>query len=120
MPQSLKVFAEFGKEREDRVYLTYFNAGLRIYDLADPVRPFEIAHYIPDDPKQRLGMLPKTLVTQSEDVLVDRRGFMYVTDKNHGLHIPRGTVCRLSPLRASVASRPWRSSRPHFPPSRQA
>ncbi len=80
------------EQREERIYLTYFNAGLRIYDLSDPVRPIEIAHYIPDDPKTRLGMLPKTLVTQSEDVLVDRRGFMYVTDKNHGLHILRCTV----------------------------
>ncbi len=80
------------EQREDRIYLTYFNAGLRIYDLADPVRPIEIAHYISADPTERLGMLPKTLVTQSEDVLVDRRGFMYVTDKNHGLHILRCTV----------------------------
>ena len=80
------------EQREDRIYLTYFNAGLRIYDLADPVRPTEIAHYIPADPTERLGMLPKTLVTQSEDVLVDRRGYMYVTDKNHGLHILRCTV----------------------------
>jgi hypothetical protein len=31
-------------------------------------------------------------VAQSEDVLVDRRGFAYVTDKNHGLHILRCTV----------------------------
>jgi hypothetical protein len=31
-------------------------------------------------------------VTQSEDVLVDRRGYMYVTDKNHGLHILRCTI----------------------------
>jgi hypothetical protein len=26
-------------------------------------------------------------VTQSEDVLVDRRGFVYLTDKNHGLFV---------------------------------
>ncbi len=80
------------EQRDDRVYLTYFNAGLRIYDISDPVRPREIANYIPEDPTERLGLLPKTLVTQSEDVLVDRRGFIYVTDKNHGLHILRCTV----------------------------
>lgn len=77
------------ERREDRVYLTYFNAGLRVYDVSEPVHPREIAHYIPEDPKRRLGMLPKTLVTQSEDVIVDRRGVIYVTDKNHGLHILR-------------------------------
>ena len=77
------------EQREDRVYLTYFNAGVRVYDISEPVHPREIAHYIPADPKRRLGMLPRTLVTQSEDVIVDRRGVIYVTDKNHGLHILR-------------------------------
>ncbi len=80
------------EQREDRVYLTYFNAGLRVYDISEPIHPREIAHYIPADPTKRLGMLPKTLVTQSEDVIVDRRGVIYVTDKNHGLHILRCTV----------------------------
>ena len=80
------------EQREDRVYLTYFNAGLRVYDISEPVHPREIAHYIPADPTKRLGMLPRTLVTQSEDVIVDRRGVVYVTDKNHGLHILRCTV----------------------------
>ncbi len=80
------------EDRDDRVYLTYFNAGLRVYDIRDPYLPKEIACYIPPDPKERLGVLPKTLVAQSEDVLVDRRGFAYVTDKNHGLHILRCTA----------------------------
>ncbi|MBI4252313.1 MAG: hypothetical protein HY618_07625 [Candidatus Tectomicrobia bacterium] len=80
------------EQRDDRIYLTYFNAGLRVYDLQDPIRPREIAHYVPADPARRLGMLPQTLVTQSEDVLVDRRGFIYVTDKNHGLHVLRCTA----------------------------
>jgi len=26
-------------------------------------------------------------VTQTEDVLVDRRGYIYVTDKNRGVHL---------------------------------
>lgn len=73
--------------RDDRVYLTYFNAGLRIYDIADPYTPREIGYYIPPDPPERLGLLPKKLVTQTEDVLVDRRGMIYITDKNWGLHI---------------------------------
>jgi hypothetical protein len=32
-------------------------------------------------------VLPARLVTQSEDVLVDARGFIYLTDKNHGLYV---------------------------------
>ena len=80
------------EDRDDRIYLTYFNAGLRVYDLSDPYLPKEIAYYVPPDPKERRGMLPRTLVTQSEDVLVDSRGYSYVTDKNHGLHILRCTA----------------------------
>ena len=76
-----------------RVHLTWFNAGLRIYDTTDPYVPREIAWFLPDDPSERRGPLPRTaLVTQSEDVLVDTRGVIYLTDKNHGLHLLRATV----------------------------
>lgn len=74
------------------VYLTWFNAGLRVYDIADPYLPREVGWFLPDDPTQRRGPLPRTaLVTQSEDVLVDARGYAYLTDKNHGLHVVRFT-----------------------------
>ena len=79
-------------DRDDLVFLSYFNAGLRIYDISDPYVPREVAYYVPEDPGERRGLLPKTLVTQSEDVLVDRRGNIYVTDKNHGVHILRTSV----------------------------
>jgi hypothetical protein len=76
-------------DRDDLVYLTYFNAGLRVYDIRDPYLPREVGYFLPTDPVERRGLLPKTLVTQSEDVLVDARGYAYLTDKNHGLHIVR-------------------------------
>lgn len=76
---------------DELVFMTWFNAGLRLYDTSDPYVPGEIAYYLPDDPTERLGLLPKTLVTQSEDVLVDARGFIFMTDKNHGLHALRFT-----------------------------
>lgn len=70
-------------------YLTYFNAGLRIFSTVDPYSPTEIAHFVPEDPKKRIGVLPTQLVTQFEDVLVDSRGFIYCTDKNYGLFVLR-------------------------------
>jgi hypothetical protein len=73
----------------DTVVTTYFNAGLRAYDLADPYRPREIGWFVPEDPRQRRGTLPADLVTQFEDVLVDARGYVYCTDKNHGLFVLR-------------------------------
>ena len=78
-------------QREDLVYLTYFNAGLRIYDISDPYLPREVGYFVPPDPTERIGLLPKTLVVQSEDVLGDARGYIYVTDKNYGLYVLRYT-----------------------------
>lgn len=69
------------------VYMTYFNAGLQVFDIADPHFPTIAGYYIPDDPKSRLGPLPKDLVVQAEDLLVDRRGYCYMTEKNSGLWI---------------------------------
>ena len=72
--------------------LTWFNAGLRIYDVSNPRLPREIGAFVPPDPLERRGVLPAgRLVAQSEDVLADARGFIYVTDKNHGLYILRRT-----------------------------
>jgi hypothetical protein len=76
-------------DRDDVVFLTYFNAGLRVIDIADPRLPREVGSFVPPDPLVRLGVLPRKLVAQSEDVLVDRRGFVYLTDKNHGLYVLR-------------------------------
>ncbi len=79
-------------QSEDVVWLTWFNGGLRVYDIRDPYLPREVGSFLPDDPTERRGLLPESaLVTQSEDVLVDARGNAYVTDKNHGLHVVRFT-----------------------------
>ena len=36
-----------GQARPDLVALTYFNAGLRIYDISDPTAPKEVAYFVP-------------------------------------------------------------------------
>ena len=78
----------FTDHSDTLVYLTYFNAGLRVYDISDATLPTEIAWFIPPDPVHRYGPQPVgSLVEQTEDVLVDTRGFVYVTNKNQGLWI---------------------------------
>jgi len=78
------------QKQGDLIYLTYFNAGLRIFDIQDAHLPREVEWFIPPTPVKRLGPQPVTkLVTQTEDVLVDTRGSIYVTDKQWGLFVLR-------------------------------
>ena len=55
----------------------------------DPFQVDELGHIIPKDPTERFGPLPKDLVCQVEDVLVDSRNVVYFTEKNSGLYIAR-------------------------------
>lgn len=59
------------------VYLTYFNGGLRVFDVADLTDPIEIAHFVPDPPDGQAA-------TQLNDVTVAEDGRIYVTDRLHG------------------------------------
>jgi len=80
------------EQQADLFYLTYFNAGLRIYDVANPRQPLEVGFFLPPDPRRRYGSMPEgRLAVQTEDVLVDRRGFIYITGKNQGLWVLRDT-----------------------------
>ena len=73
----------------DYIYLTYFNAGLQIFDISNPRTPRIAGYYIPEDPEERIGPLPTDLVTQVEDVLVDDRGYAYISEKNSGIRVLR-------------------------------
>jgi hypothetical protein len=71
------------------VYVAHFNAGLRLYDTSDPERVREVGYFLPPDPERRFGVFPTRLVAQTEDVIVDARGYAYLSDKNQGLHVVR-------------------------------
>ncbi len=66
---------------EELVFVTYFNAGLRVFDLADPDDPVEVAHWIPECP-------PNQAAAQINDVYVSEEHTVYVTDRvNGGVYI---------------------------------
>lgn len=65
----------------DRVFLTCFNAGLRVYDLVDPQHPREVAAFVP-------GPNAGARVPQTDDVVVREDGIVFLTDRaGGGLHV---------------------------------
>jgi hypothetical protein len=62
---------------EQLVYATYYNAGVRVYDVSDPYRPEEVAHFVPPTP-------PGQDAPQCNDLWVDAHGLVYVTDRISG------------------------------------
>ena len=62
------------------VYCTWFAGGLRIVDVADPLAPQEVGHYIPEPAPGQAG-------PQTNDVDVDKRGIIYLVDRGPGFNI---------------------------------
>ena len=63
------------------IYMTWFNAGLRVVDISDARKPKEIAYYVPEAPPGRSSI-------QFNDVLVSAEGLVYATDRfTGGLYI---------------------------------
>jgi hypothetical protein len=59
------------------IHVTYFNAGLRVFDIADPAAPQEIAYFVPP-------AAPGCSALQFNDVTVTPDGLIYVTDRAGG------------------------------------
>jgi hypothetical protein len=64
---------------ENIVLGTFFNAGVRAYDISDPYDPREVAWYIPEAPKGS-----RTGTAQINDVFVDDRGVVFCVDRHAG------------------------------------
>jgi len=62
-----------------------------VFDISNARLPKEVGYFIPPDPVKRYGPVPDKLVEQTEDVLVDRCGYVYITNKNQGMWILRYT-----------------------------
>ena len=62
------------------VFAVWFSGGLRIVDVADPSRPFEVGYFIPEP----VGGRP---APQSNDVVLDQDGLIYMVDRYVGFDV---------------------------------
>jgi len=62
------------------VFAVWFGAGLRVIDVSDPLAPREVGYFIPDP----VGGRP---APQSNDVVLDQRGLIYIVDRHVGFDV---------------------------------
>ena len=67
---------------------TYFNGGVRVHDIANPLQPKEIAFYVPETPaNSTVGSV------QINDVYVDENRLIYAADRfGGGLYVMEMTI----------------------------
>lgn len=85
-----------GAAEDDTVYMTYFTAGLRVYDVHDPFAPQETAWFLPSSG-------PGGAARGLEDVIVDKRNVIYVSNGGgRGVWVLRRTDDKVSATEASA------------------
>ena len=62
------------------VHAVWFSAGLRIIDVADPSSPREVGYFIPEPCGGKAA-------PQSNDVMLDKRGLIYMVDRLVGFDV---------------------------------
>lgn len=75
--------------------LSYFNAGVRAFDIRNPFAPVEVGHFVPMPNDNTIeycteidGVRECPRVIQTNNVNIDDRGYIYAVDRAHtGLHI---------------------------------
>jgi hypothetical protein len=75
-------------QSEERVFGTYNNAGVRVFDIRDAFVPKEIASWVPPAPAKLIDPRPNVaLAAKSADIYVTPDGLIFVSDWNAGLNV---------------------------------
>jgi len=75
-------------QSEERLFATYNNAGVRVFDISDAFAPKEIASWVPPPPATLIDPRPNVaLAAKSADIYVTADGLMFVSDWNAGLNV---------------------------------
>ena len=72
------------------IFTSWFNGGVRAYDVADPFNPREVGFYVPPAPEgSEIGAI------QINDVWIDNRGVIFAGDRfTGGLYVFRSKLTR--------------------------
>ncbi len=85
----------FVDHSDNIIYMTYTNAGLRVFDISDARLPKEIGYFIPPNRERKPGAPAggdgEGGVSNGADVIVDTRGYIYMSDRSQGIWILRYT-----------------------------
>ena len=75
------------------IYMTYTNAGLRVFDISDARLPKEIGYFVPPNTtkKELMGPHGEVPVSNGAEVVVDTRGYIYMSDRSQGIWILKYT-----------------------------
>jgi hypothetical protein len=74
------------------IYIAYFNAGLRVFDISNPRLPTETGWFLPPerpDLPDHEGSMHSSPVNWTEEVLVDTRGNIFIADNKWGVFVLR-------------------------------
>lgn len=66
-------------QSDDLIFGTFFNGGLRVFDLKDPLQPREVAYFVPPKPDNS-----PVATAQINDVYVDENRIVYCVDRHAG------------------------------------
>lgn len=64
---------------DETVFATFFNGGVRGFDIRNPFQPSEVAHYVPEPQASS-----KVGAAQTNDVYVTSDGIVYAVDRSGG------------------------------------